>query len=160
MHPVTSTYDDANTRTIANPHPAANPHDLASIYHFGSAHHEFAVEASQSSSPELQESSPAAEQAKLSSSPKAKPARKRKRSSSGSQKAPRKNLTELQKRENHIKSEKKRRDTIKDGFDDLLDLVPGAKGMTKSALLAETNRFVQQLERENMELLCLIEPWR
>ncbi|KID90374.1 Helix-loop-helix DNA-binding protein, partial [Metarhizium majus ARSEF 297] len=49
----------------------------------------------------------------------------------------REKLTEQQKRRNHILHEKKRRALIKEGFDDLLDLVPGVRdrGLSKSAIL-------------------------
>ncbi|TVY85938.1 hypothetical protein LAWI1_G008655, partial [Lachnellula willkommii] len=42
-------------------------------------------------------------------------------------KAARENLTEDQKRENHIKSEQKRRTLIREGFEDLGELVPGLR---------------------------------
>ena len=52
-------------------------------------------------------------------------------------KAARENLTEDQKRENHIKSEQKRRTLIREGFEDLGELVPGLRGggFSKSAVL-------------------------
>ncbi|KEQ60551.1 uncharacterized protein M437DRAFT_13513, partial [Aureobasidium melanogenum CBS 110374] len=49
----------------------------------------------------------------------------------------RKNLTEDQKRSNHIRSEQKRRNIIKQGYEDLNELVPNLKtgGFSKSAVL-------------------------
>ncbi|KAL1305094.1 hypothetical protein AAFC00_002027 [Neodothiora populina] len=65
--------------------------------------------------------------------------------------AARKNLTEEQKRENHIKSEQKRRNIIKDGYKNLNDLVPNLKqgGFSKSATLTETVRELETLQAAN-----------
>jgi hypothetical protein len=41
-------------------------------------------------------------------------------------------LTEEEKRQNHIASEKKRRDAIRAGFDSLCDIVPGMSGQGRS----------------------------
>lgn len=41
-------------------------------------------------------------------------------------------LTEEQKRQNHITSEQKRRQAIRDGFDKLAALVPGLEGQGRS----------------------------
>ncbi|KEQ69742.1 hypothetical protein M436DRAFT_25843, partial [Aureobasidium namibiae CBS 147.97] len=53
-------------------------------------------------------------------------------------------LTEDQKRSNHIRSEQKRRNIIKQGYEDLNELVPNLKtgGFSKSAVLTETTRFL------------------
>jgi hypothetical protein len=69
----------------------------------------------------------------------------------GGSKAPRENLTEDQKRENHIKSEQKRREVIKKGFEDLCDLVPEAKGgqFSKSAILVMTGDWLEQMLQGN-----------
>jgi len=81
--------------------------------------------------------------------------RKRRKSSSGGQAkasaAARKNLTEEQKRENHIKSEQKRRNIIKDGYKNLNDLVPNLRqgGFSKSATLSETVRELETLQEAN-----------
>lgn len=58
------------------------------------------------------------------------PGHKRKKTTAGgaAAKATRENLTEEQKRENHIKSEQKRRTLIREGFEDLGELVPGLRG--------------------------------
>lgn len=66
-------------------------------------------------------------------------------------------LTEQEKKNNHIASEQKRRQAIREGFDDIADLVPGLKGQGRSEaivlsgatahirkLLAERHRLVQQ----------------
>lgn len=81
--------------------------------------------------------------------------RKRRKSSSAAQAraniAARRNLTEEQKRENHIKSEQKRRNIIKDGYKNLNDLVPNLKqgGFSKSATLTETVRELETLQAAN-----------
>jgi hypothetical protein len=62
-------------------------------------------------------------------------------------KAPRENLSEEQKRENHIKSEQKRRTLIKEGFDDLCELIPGLRsgGFSKSAMLSIAGDWLEEL---------------
>lgn len=75
-----------------------------------------------------------------------------KRRKSGVQaKAPRENLSEEQKRENHIKSEQKRRTVIKEGFDDLCELVPGLKGggFSKSTMLTLAAEWLEELLKGN-----------
>lgn len=59
----------------------------------------------------------------------------------------RENLSEEQKRNNHILSEQKRRNLIKQGFEDLNDLVPGLKagGFSKSSTLMEGAKFLETL---------------
>jgi hypothetical protein len=76
--------------------------------------------------------------------------RKRK-SPSASQKALRENLTEEQKRNNHILSEQKRRNLIKSGFEELHDLVPELRngGLSKSNVLMEAANFLDQLIKGN-----------
>ncbi|GAB7352822.1 hypothetical protein MBLNU459_g3436t1 [Dothideomycetes sp. NU459] len=71
----------------------------------------------------------------------------------------RKNLTEEQKRENHIKSEQKRRNIIKEGYRDLNDLVPNLKqgGFSKSAVLTETVRELEGLQAGNAQMEQLLE---
>ncbi|TID24178.1 HLH transcription factor [Venturia nashicola] len=78
--------------------------------------------------------------------------RKRRQSSiSNSNKAPRENLTEEQKRSNHIQSEQKRRNLIKQGFDELHILVPElrAGGLSKSMVLTEAANYLDQLIAAN-----------
>lgn len=59
----------------------------------------------------------------------------------------RENLTEDQKRENHINSEKKRRKVIQVGFENLSHIVPDIKGgnPSKSAMLEATVAWLQDL---------------
>lgn len=63
----------------------------------------------------------------------------------------RENLTEQQKKDNHIRSEKKRRDLITQGFIDLGRLVPELRhgGLSKSNMLTEAAEFLQGLKRGN-----------
>jgi heteromeric Ino2p/Ino4p transcription factor len=46
--------------------------------------------------------------------------------------ADRPRLTEAQKKENHIRSEQKRREAIREGFDRLAAIVPGMEGQGRS----------------------------
>ncbi|KAG9232279.1 hypothetical protein BJ875DRAFT_89194 [Amylocarpus encephaloides] len=73
---------------------------------------------------------------------------------SAARKAARENLTELQKRENHIRSEQKRRTLIREGFEDLGELVPGLRGggFSKSAVLIMTADWLEDLQRGNETL--------
>ncbi|KAL3960117.1 hypothetical protein ACCO45_005234 [Purpureocillium lilacinum] len=79
---------------------------------------------------------------------------RRRKSTANGAKPPRENLTEEQKRENHIRSEQKRRTLIKEGFDDLGDLVPGLKGggFSKSTTLAMAAEWLEDLLRGNKTL--------
>lgn len=83
---------------------------------------------------------------------------KRRRSSvtasAANSKAARENLSEEQKRSNHIQSEQKRRNLIKNGFDELRRLVPElrAGGLSKSMELMEVSNFLEQVIKAN-ELL-------
>ncbi|KAH9875108.1 hypothetical protein J1614_004596 [Plenodomus biglobosus] len=76
---------------------------------------------------------------------------KKKRASAAAQKLQRENLTEEQKRSNHILSEQKRRNLIKRGFDDLHDLVPEIRngGLSKSSVLTEAGNFLEKLIQDN-----------
>ncbi|KAK7543996.1 uncharacterized protein J3D65DRAFT_1128 [Phyllosticta citribraziliensis] len=71
-----------------------------------------------------------------------------------SQKERRENLSEEQKRSNHILSEQKRRNAIKVGFGALNELVPGLKagGFSKSAMLIEAAKFLENLVVGNQML--------
>jgi hypothetical protein len=82
------------------------------------------------------------------------PAKRRKSTASSATKHPRENLTEDQKRENHIRSEQKRRTLIKEGFDDLGELVPDLRegGHSKSAALVMAADWLEDLINGN-ELL-------
>ncbi|KAH7090444.1 hypothetical protein FB567DRAFT_438163, partial [Paraphoma chrysanthemicola] len=76
----------------------------------------------------------------------------KKKRGSAAQKAQRENLTEEQKRSNHILSEQKRRNLIKRGFDELHDLVPEIRngGLSKSSVLTEAANFLEKLIEENI----------
>ncbi|KAF5700980.1 hypothetical protein FMUND_14133 [Fusarium mundagurra] len=79
---------------------------------------------------------------------------KRRKSAANNSKVSRENLSEEQKRENHIKSEQKRRTLIKEGFDDLCDLVPGLRGggFSKSTMLAMAAEWLEDLLKGNEAL--------
>jgi hypothetical protein len=85
-------------------------------------------------------------------------ASKRRRSSVSASAAPgktaRENLSEEQKRSNHIQSEQKRRNLIKVGFEELRRIVPELRGggLSKSMELMEVSNFMEQVIRAN-ELL-------
>ncbi|THC89476.1 hypothetical protein EYZ11_011077 [Aspergillus tanneri] len=66
-------------------------------------------------------------------------------------KATRENLTEEQKRSNHILSEQKRRNLIRQGFDDLCSLVPGLHGggFSKSAMLTQAADWLEDVLHGN-----------
>lgn len=78
----------------------------------------------------------------------------RRRKAAALNKGPRENLSEEQKRENHIRSEQKRRTLIKEGFDDLCELVPGLKGggFSKSTMLTMAADWLEQLLEGNQTL--------
>ncbi|CAG8959962.1 hypothetical protein HYFRA_00012679 [Hymenoscyphus fraxineus] len=84
------------------------------------------------------------------------PVNKRRKSTANATtgKAARENLTEDQKRENHIRSEQKRRTLIREGFEDLGELVPGLRGggFSKSAVLIMAADWLEDLLQGN-ELL-------
>ncbi|KAF3764709.1 hypothetical protein M406DRAFT_42026 [Cryphonectria parasitica EP155] len=68
-------------------------------------------------------------------------------------------LTEAQKRQNHISSEQKRRQAIRDGFDKLSNMVPGLEGMGRSEGLV-LNRTVEHILlqiQERKDLIAQIE---
>ncbi|PGH23463.1 hypothetical protein AJ80_02416 [Polytolypa hystricis UAMH7299] len=69
-------------------------------------------------------------------------------------KPPRENLTEEQKRTNHILSEQKRRNLIKQGFEDLCSLVPelNGGGYSKSTMLGQAADWLEDLLRGNEAL--------
>ncbi|KAF4978858.1 hypothetical protein FDECE_18148 [Fusarium decemcellulare] len=79
---------------------------------------------------------------------------KRRKSTANGAKAVRENLTEEQKRENHIRSEQKRRTLIKEGFDDLCELVPGLRGggFSKSTMLSMAADWLDELLKGNEAL--------
>jgi hypothetical protein len=77
--------------------------------------------------------------------------KKRAPATSSSQKTHRENLTEEQKRSNHILSEQKRRDLIKQGYKDLNEVVPAVRGggLSKSQVLVEAASFLEKLIKDN-----------
>ncbi|TPX09543.1 uncharacterized protein E0L32_009286 [Thyridium curvatum] len=85
--------------------------------------------------------------------------KRRKSSANGLAKQPRENLTEEQKRENHIKSEQKRRTLIRDGFKDMCDIVPGLKegGFSKSTMLTMAGDWLDELLAGNKSLRAQLE---
>jgi hypothetical protein len=82
---------------------------------------------------------------------------RKKRLSTAGQKPHRENLTEEQKRSNHILSEQKRRNLIKRGFDDLHDLVPEIRngGLSKSSVLMEAAAFLENIIADNIRFMRL-----
>lgn len=84
---------------------------------------------------------------------------KRRKSGGPAGKSTRENLTEDQKRENHIRSEQKRRTLIREGFEDLGELVPGLKGggFSKSAVLVMAADWMEDLLRGNEVLRARLE---
>lgn len=79
---------------------------------------------------------------------------RRRKSSPTVGKGIRENLTEEQKRSNHIQSEQKRRNLIKEGFEDLHRMVPELRsgGFSKSNMLVEAAAFMRKLRDENQLL--------
>lgn len=73
------------------------------------------------------------------------------RKSKAGAKAARENLSEEQKRNNHILSEQKRRNLIRQGFDDMCSLVPGLRGggFSKSAMLTQAADWLEDMMRGN-----------
>lgn len=67
------------------------------------------------------------------------------------------NLSDQQKRFNHIQSEKKRRELINKGYYDLNNLVPslavGKSGLSRSECLAEVNLYLNTLKQGTAQLL-------
>lgn len=100
----------------------------------------------------------AGESVDLSASEYGSSHKRRKSTTSVGTKPIRENLTEEQKRENHIKSEQKRRTLIREGFEDLNELVPGLQGggFSKSAVLAQAADWLEELIRGNEKLRAKI----
>ncbi|KXH38243.1 helix-loop-helix DNA-binding domain-containing protein [Colletotrichum salicis] len=68
-------------------------------------------------------------------------------------------LTEAEKKQNHIASEQKRRQAIREGFDRLTELVPGLEGQGRSEglVLKKTVEFMKEQLRQRQELVERIE---
>ncbi|KAI1780502.1 hypothetical protein F4818DRAFT_435707 [Hypoxylon cercidicola] len=83
---------------------------------------------------------------------------KRRKSAANTSKQPRENLTDAQKRENHIRSEQKRRGAIKEGFDDLGEITPNLKGggYSKSTMLSIAGEWLETILGGNEELEKLV----
>lgn len=68
--------------------------------------------------------------------------------------ADRPRLSEAQKKENHIRSEQKRREAIREGFDRLAAIVPGMEGQGRSeaVVLEATIKYLRDkiVERQNI----------
>jgi hypothetical protein len=83
---------------------------------------------------------------------------KKKRGSTSAPRPQRENLTEEQKRDNHIKSEQKRRNLIKKGFSDLHELVPELRNgsLSKSSVLMEAANYLEKLLADNEKYAQII----
>lgn len=72
-------------------------------------------------------------------------------------------LTEEQKKKNHIESEKKRREAIRQGFDRLSTLVPGMQGQARSEaiVLAATVEHMRAMvaQREQIAAAATAKGW-
>lgn len=70
----------------------------------------------------------------------------------------REKLTIEQKRRNHIRHEKKRRALIKDGFNDLTELIPELRGRTlsRSTILFKAADWLENLIQENEALVAQV----
>ena len=77
----------------------------------------------------------------------------------GSGAGDRAHLTEQQKRQNHINSEQKRRQAIREGFDRLTELVPGLEGQARSEsiVLKKSVDFIRQSVEDRKTLVKEIE---
>lgn len=68
---------------------------------------------------------------------------------------PRARLTEQEKKNNHIASEQKRRNAIRDGFDKLTELIPGCEGQGRSEGMV-LNRSIEYINDQLAERRALI----
>ncbi|KAL1882310.1 Transcription factor [Diaporthe australafricana] len=68
-------------------------------------------------------------------------------------------LTEEQKRQNHISSEQKRRQAIRDGFDKMASIVPGLEGQGRSEghVLNVSVQFILEQIEERRQLVEQVE---
>ncbi|KAF6833358.1 helix-loop-helix dna-binding domain-containing protein [Colletotrichum musicola] len=68
-------------------------------------------------------------------------------------------LTEAEKKQNHIASEQKRRQAIREGFDRLTELVPGLEGQGRSEglVLKKTVEFMREQLAERRAMIERIE---
>lgn len=65
-------------------------------------------------------------------------------------------LTEAQKKENHIRSEQKRREAIREGFDRLASIVPGMEGQGRSeaVVLEATIKYMREKVVERQKIIA------
>ncbi|KAJ4336549.1 hypothetical protein N0V95_008575 [Ascochyta clinopodiicola] len=65
-------------------------------------------------------------------------------------------LTEAQKKENHIRSEQKRREAIREGFDRLASIVPGMEGQGRSeaVVLDATIKYMREKIVERQKIMA------
>lgn len=69
-------------------------------------------------------------------------------------------LSEEQRKQNHIKSETRRRDLIRGKFDELVDLVPTLTTSEKRAefaILSKTGDYIEELRKRRRELEAKLE---
>ncbi|XWW95334.1 hypothetical protein V2A60_003292 [Cordyceps javanica] len=68
-------------------------------------------------------------------------------------------LTEEEKKQNHIASEQKRRQAIREGFDRLTELVPGLEGQGRSEglVLKKTVEYMRQQLDERQSMIERVE---
>lgn len=64
-------------------------------------------------------------------------------------------LTEAQKKENHIRSEQKRREAIREGFDRLASIVPGmdGQGRSEAVVLEATIKYMREKIVERQKII-------
>jgi heteromeric Ino2p/Ino4p transcription factor len=67
-------------------------------------------------------------------------------------------LSEQEKKNNHIESEQKRRRAIREGFDELAEMIPGCKGQGRSeaVVLEAATAHVKQLLAERYQLMTKV----
>ncbi|KAL2269855.1 hypothetical protein VTJ83DRAFT_2039 [Remersonia thermophila] len=77
----------------------------------------------------------------------------------GSEERERPRLTDLEKKANHIASEQKRRQAIREGFDRLSEIVPGLQGQARSEgiVLHATLLHLRKLLKERKRLIDILE---
>jgi hypothetical protein len=65
-------------------------------------------------------------------------------------------LTDAQKKENHIRSEQKRREAIREGFDRLASIVPGMEGQGRSeaVVLEATIKYMREKIVERQKIIA------
>ncbi|KAL1838310.1 hypothetical protein VTJ49DRAFT_2822 [Mycothermus thermophilus] len=77
----------------------------------------------------------------------------------GSEERERPRLTDLEKKANHIASEQKRRQAIREGFDRLSEIVPGLQGQARSEgiVLHATLLHLRKLLKERRRMIEILE---